>query len=142
MLTLREKCRNSKFVWSVFSRIRTEYEDWQNKYPYSLRMLENTDQKNSKFEHFLRSLRDLVSFFWLLQKFTIRSLSTKTTGAQRQTSFFQDVSKHSVCNELCSFMVSSNFATNFLLIFIWEFQSAAFCFSSLLLLKTCSYGSV
>ena len=142
MLTLREKCRNSKFVWSVFSRIRTEYEDLQNKYPYSLRMLENTDQKNTKFEHFLRSLRDLVSFVRLLQKFTIRSLSTKTTAAQRQTSFFQDVSKHSVCNELCSFMVSSNFATNFLLIFIWEFQSAAFCFSSLLLLKTCSYGSV
>ena len=111
MLTLREKCRNSKFVWSVFSRIRTEYEDLQNKYPYSLRMLENTDQKNTKFEHFLRSLRDLVSFVRLLQKFAIRSLSTKTTAAQRQTSFFQDVSKHSVCNELCSFMISSNFAT-------------------------------
>ena len=33
------------FFWSVFSRIRTEYENLHSKYPYSVRIRENTDQK-------------------------------------------------------------------------------------------------
>ena len=36
------------------SRIRTEHCDLQYKYPYSVRMQEITDQKNSKFTLFLR----------------------------------------------------------------------------------------
>ena len=31
------------FFWSVFSNIRTEYEDLRSKSPYSLRIQENTD---------------------------------------------------------------------------------------------------
>ena len=33
------------FFWSVFSCIWTEYGDLRSKYPYSVRMQENTDQK-------------------------------------------------------------------------------------------------
>ena len=38
----------SEFLWSVFSHIRTEYEDLWSKSAYSVRMRENTDQQNSK----------------------------------------------------------------------------------------------
>ena len=53
--TLREKYRYSEFFWSVFSRIRTEYGDLRNKPPYSVRIQENADQKNSRYGQFLRS---------------------------------------------------------------------------------------
>ena len=33
------------YFWSVFSCIRTEYEDLRNKSPYSVRIQENTEQK-------------------------------------------------------------------------------------------------
>ena len=46
------------YFWSVFSRIRTEYGEILRISPYSVRMLENTDQKNSVFEHFSRSASD------------------------------------------------------------------------------------
>ena len=45
---LREKCPYSEFFWSAFSRVRTEYEGIRSICPYSVRMLENTDQKNSE----------------------------------------------------------------------------------------------
>ena len=47
-LTLRKKCPYSGFFWSVFSR---------NISPYSVRMRENKNQKNSEYGHFLRSVR-------------------------------------------------------------------------------------
>ena len=53
--SLREKCPYSKFFWSVFSRIQTEY--GERICPYSVRMRENTDRKNSECGHF--SLSDL-----------------------------------------------------------------------------------
>ena len=34
------------FLWSVFSRIRTEYGELRSISPYSVQMRENTDQKN------------------------------------------------------------------------------------------------
>ena len=52
--TLREKCLYSKFFWSAFSRIRTEYGDILRISPYSVQMQENTDQKNSKYGYFSR----------------------------------------------------------------------------------------
>ena len=62
--TLGKKCQYSKFFWSTFSRIRTEYEDLWSKSPYSVRMWispysaqtgENADQKNFEYGQFLRS---------------------------------------------------------------------------------------
>ena len=50
-----EKCPFSEFFQSVFSRIRTEYGDLLRKSPYSVRMRENTDQKNTEYGYFLRS---------------------------------------------------------------------------------------
>ena len=41
------------FFWSVFPRIRTEYGDLLRKFPYSIQIRENTDQKK---------LRNLVAF--------------------------------------------------------------------------------
>ena len=53
--SLRKNCPCSEFFWSVFSRIRTEYGDLRSKSPYSFRMRETTNQKNSKYRHFLRN---------------------------------------------------------------------------------------
>ena len=43
------------FFWSAFSRIRTEYGEIRSISPYLVPIRENTDQKNSVFEHFLHS---------------------------------------------------------------------------------------
>ena len=40
--------------FNIFSRILTEYGDLLRKSPYSVRMRENADQKNSEHGHFLR----------------------------------------------------------------------------------------
>ena len=59
-MSLREKCLYSEFFWSVCSRIWTEYGEIRSITPYSVQMRENTDQKNSKYEHFSCSVsRDL-----------------------------------------------------------------------------------
>ena len=57
---LRKKCSNAEYFWSAFSDIWTEYEDLQSKYPYSVWMRENWDQKNSESEHFFCS--DLLRY--------------------------------------------------------------------------------
>ena len=61
-LTLRDKCPYSELFWSVFSCIRTEYGEILHISPYPVRMRENTDQNNSEYGHFLRSVkvRDFV----------------------------------------------------------------------------------
>ena len=55
VLSLRKKCPYSEFFWSVFSRIQTEYGEIRSISPYSVRVRENTDQKNSEYGHFSRS---------------------------------------------------------------------------------------
>ena len=55
-LALRKKCPYSELFWSVFSRIRTEYGEILRISPYSVQMRENTDQNNSEYGHFLRSV--------------------------------------------------------------------------------------
>ena len=54
--TLRENFPYSELFWAVFSRIRTEYGEMLRISLYSVRMLENTDQNNSEYGHFLRSV--------------------------------------------------------------------------------------
>ena len=56
MYPLRKKYQYSGFFWSVFSQIRTEYGKIRSIPQYSLRMRENTDQKNSEYGHFLHSV--------------------------------------------------------------------------------------
>ena len=51
----RERCLYSEFFGSVFSYIWIEYWDLQSKSPYSVRMRENMDQKNSECGQLLRS---------------------------------------------------------------------------------------
>ena len=46
---------NLELFWSVFSRIWTEYREILRISPYSVRMRENADQKNSESGHFSRS---------------------------------------------------------------------------------------
>ena len=48
---LRKKCPYSELLWSVFSRIRTEYGEIIRISLYSVRMRENTDQNNSEYRH-------------------------------------------------------------------------------------------
>ena len=54
-MSLPEKCPYSEFFWSTFSAICTEYGEIQSISPYSVRMRENKDQKNSEYGHFSRS---------------------------------------------------------------------------------------
>ena len=55
---LREKCPYFKFSWSVFSGIRTGYEEVRR---YSVQMPENKNQKNSEYGHFSRSVPQIQS---------------------------------------------------------------------------------
>ena len=48
-LPLRKNRPYSELFWSAFSRIQTEYEEIRSISPYSVRMLENSDQNNSNF---------------------------------------------------------------------------------------------
>ena len=52
-LALREKCPYLELFWSTFSCVRTEYGEILCISPYSVQMLENTDQNNSEYGHFL-----------------------------------------------------------------------------------------
>ena len=54
-IALREKCLYSRFFWSVFSRIRTEYGEILGISPYSVRLWGYTDQEISEYRHFSRS---------------------------------------------------------------------------------------
>ena len=55
-IALREKCPYSELFWSVISRIRTEFGEIRSISPYSVRMWENTDQNNSEYGYFSRSV--------------------------------------------------------------------------------------
>ena len=64
-ILLHEKSPNTEFFWSVFSRIWTEYGDLHRKYPYSVQMRKNTDQKNYLLGQFLRRFRlAYTNFHW------------------------------------------------------------------------------
>ena len=52
---LREKCPYLELFWSSFFRIWTQYEEVRLISPYSVRIQENTDQKNSEYGHLSRS---------------------------------------------------------------------------------------
>ena len=52
---MRKNCPYLELFGSVFSRIRTEYEEIRSISPYSVRVGENTDQNNSENGHFSRS---------------------------------------------------------------------------------------
>ena len=54
--TLLEKRPYSELFWSVFSRIRTEYGETRSIPPDSVRIRENTNQKNSEYGHFSRNI--------------------------------------------------------------------------------------
>ena len=49
------------FSSPYFSYIRTEYGDLRSKFPYSVRIQENTDQKISVFGHVSRSVHEKLS---------------------------------------------------------------------------------
>ena len=52
LVALREKCPQSEVFCSVFSHIWTEYGEIWIISPYSVRMGENKEQKNSDYGHF------------------------------------------------------------------------------------------
>ena len=65
---------------SVFPYIWTEYRDLLGKSPYSVRMLENADQKNSEYGHILRNVYlQCKPIDWFHQYGNIRLKRTKAT---------------------------------------------------------------
>ena len=63
-MPLREKCPYSELFWSTFARIRIEYGEILPISPYSVQMRENTDQNNSEYGHFSRSVEVLYCMGW------------------------------------------------------------------------------
>ena len=59
--TQGKKCPYLEFSWFVFFGIRTEYRDLLCISPYAARMREITNQKNSEYETFSCSARDLMT---------------------------------------------------------------------------------
>ena len=57
IIAMHKKCTHSELFWSVFSRIRTEYGETRSISPYSVQMWESTDQNNSEYGHFSRSVK-------------------------------------------------------------------------------------
>ena len=55
-----ENARIRSFSGPCFSRIRTEYGEILRISPYSIRMRENADQKNSKYGQLSRSDKDIL----------------------------------------------------------------------------------
>ena len=53
--TLPKKCPYSELLWSVFSRIWTEYGEIRGISLFSVRIRENTEQNDSEYGHFSRS---------------------------------------------------------------------------------------
>ena len=70
-ITLRENYLYLELLWSVFSGIRTECEEILHFSPYLVRMRENTDQNNTEYGHFLRSVIGLLSWQMLLNALLI-----------------------------------------------------------------------
>ena len=56
--------RNS--LWSVFSRVQTEYGDLECKSPYSLRILENTEQEKLRTWTFFTIIRIIIRMIILV----------------------------------------------------------------------------
>ena len=54
------------FLWSVFSRIQTEYGDLECKSPYSLRIIENTEQKKLRTWTFFTIIRIIIRMIILV----------------------------------------------------------------------------
>ena len=52
--------------WSVFSRILTKYGEILRSSPYSVRMCEKMEQKNSEYKHFSQISKTWVPFKWSL----------------------------------------------------------------------------
>ena len=66
-ISLRGNCSYSEFFWSFISRIRTEYGEIIRISPYSVRMQENPDQKNSEYGQFHAVYSCLT--FWILKTY-------------------------------------------------------------------------
>ena len=69
MITLREKCPYSELFWFVFFRIQSISQ-------YSVRMRENTDQNNSEYRHFLRSVM-IMTMFLKEGKFLLENINNQ-----------------------------------------------------------------
>ena len=63
-VAMMQKCPYSQFFWSAFTQIRTEEQDLQSVSLYSVRMLENKDQKNSEYRQFLCRVSISSSIFF------------------------------------------------------------------------------
>ena len=62
---MSKKCQYS-VQWSVFSGIRTKYGEILRSSPYSVRICEKMDQKNSEYKHFSQISKTWVPFKWSL----------------------------------------------------------------------------
>ena len=75
--SLCEKCPFLELFWSIFSRIRTEYEKILRISSYSVRMWENTNQNNSEYGQILRSgLYNFSTFSTTQKKLFFRTFSS------------------------------------------------------------------
>ena len=88
LFALHEKCLYSDLLLFAFSRIRTEYGEILRIYLYSVWMLENTDQNNSEYGHFLRSVNYSNIFFMELFTSILLSSVLPTSNQLKYTQIF------------------------------------------------------
>ena len=79
------KSSYSEFFWSVFSCIQTEYGEIRSICPYSVRMRENTDQKNSEYGYF--SLSGCYELLEVFIPYQLDQQSIKTTFSENAINF-------------------------------------------------------
>ena len=85
--SLRQKGPYSELFSSVFSRIRTEYEEILLISPYSVQIRESTDQNNSEYGHFLRN--SIISVWtgikypiWYILKLSFRIIQCQSVQSK------------------------------------------------------------
>ena len=114
-------CPFLKLFWSVFSHIRTEYGEIWSTSSYSVRMLENTDQNNSKYGHFSRSDRCTD-----IGRLRCKSLFTTLDTKQKMKFPIKDFS--SKCDQIHSFLwilsylLKKSLTENFIFLYSEKFR--------------------
>ena len=86
-ISLRKKCLYLELLWSVFSRIRTEYGMIRSISPYSIRMREDTDQNNSEYGKMFRQYFLLLLVHEILDHFELKILVNDVTTEIKTTIF-------------------------------------------------------
>ena len=123
-LLLCKKCPYLHFFWSLFSCIRIEYGEIRSILLYSVRLSENTDQKNSEYEHFSRIVCVLLSDVIFILLSWILQLAVDHCTAQKMKlsikDFFSKCEQIRRRNWICSHLLKKSLMENFIFCVVFQ----------------------